>query len=361
MCHLSRVDPDPPDPPRPRAPRAVFLSEWSRVCLLMCQCSAESSVTSGGRFAILSRALGGLLLIAASLKAYELATAPVPAESILDSRWTLIAVVESELLFGIWLLFGLCPKFTWAAALGCFALFAAVSLYKAASGQASCGCFGRVPINPWYVTAFDAIIVMALLRWRPRSSEGQAVRFVRLRPLHVAAVLLAWLLVGLPAAAAMGAYEPARLREDGDIEGVGKTVLLEPDAWRGKRFPLLKHVNIREDVSRGLWVVLLFRDGCPACRDAVALYEDLARSIGQGPGRPRVAVVEFSPYEADYVPAETLTHGYLSNDWQWQAPIPVGLLIDDGDVRKVYEDPRQALVIGQIWCGPDEAEHDEQE
>ena len=96
-----------------------------------------------------------LLLTAAALKGYDLANGPVVGSGLLDSRWLLIGVVEMEILFGLWLLANIWPKPTWAAALACFSLFTCVSLYKALSGYASCGCFGRVPVNPWYTATLD--------------------------------------------------------------------------------------------------------------------------------------------------------------------------------------------------------------
>jgi hypothetical protein len=93
-------------------------------------------------------ALGILLLTAAALKGHQLATEPVAETSLLTSRWFLITVVEFELFFGLWLLANLASRWTHRGALACFAVFTAVSLYKALSGDASCGCFGRVEVNP---------------------------------------------------------------------------------------------------------------------------------------------------------------------------------------------------------------------
>ena len=53
----------------------------------------------------------------------------------MESRWFLIGVVEFELFFGLWLLFGLLPRLTWHAAVACFAAFACVSLFKALSAR----------------------------------------------------------------------------------------------------------------------------------------------------------------------------------------------------------------------------------
>jgi len=112
--------------------------------------------------------LGLVLLTAAALKGHQLATEPVAGTGLLTSRWFLIGVVEFEFFFGLWLLAGPYPKWTWAAAFCCFALFAGVSLWKGLSGEACCGCFGRVPVNPWYTLILDLAAVGALLCWRPR-------------------------------------------------------------------------------------------------------------------------------------------------------------------------------------------------
>jgi hypothetical protein len=108
-------------------------------------------------------AVGLLLLTAAGLKAHQLATQPILGNGLLNSRWLLIIAVAFELLLSLILLANVWPKPTWAASLACFGLFACVSLYKAMSGHASCGYFGRVPVNPWYTATIDLIIIVSLV------------------------------------------------------------------------------------------------------------------------------------------------------------------------------------------------------
>ena len=55
-------------------------------------------------------AVGILLLTAAGLKGYQLATEPLLGTGFLDSRWLLTMTVEFELLFGLWLLANIWPK-----------------------------------------------------------------------------------------------------------------------------------------------------------------------------------------------------------------------------------------------------------
>ena len=125
-------------------------------------------------------ALGLLLLVAAGLKGHQLATEPVAETGLLTSRWFLIAAVEFELVFGLWLLLGLYPRRTWQVALLCFGGFACVSLSKALSGDSSCGCFGKVPVNPWYTLLLDLAAVAALLYRRPPTGSilGAAQRYL---------------------------------------------------------------------------------------------------------------------------------------------------------------------------------------
>ena len=122
--------------------------------------------------------LAAVLISAAVLKGYQLATGPVLGTGLFSSRILLIAVVEFEWLLGVWLITDLFPKWAWRVALGCFGLFASVSLYKGLSGDASCGCFGQVDVSPWWTLALDLAAVVALLLWSPRERvrDGDAPR-----------------------------------------------------------------------------------------------------------------------------------------------------------------------------------------
>ena len=111
--------------------------------------------------------LGVLLLVAGGLKAYQLATEPVAGGGLLAGRGWLIVKAEAEIIFGLWMLSGLLRRLTWAAAVTCFAAFCGVALYKGLSGAESCGCFGKLPVNPWYTLVLDLAAVVALVVWRP--------------------------------------------------------------------------------------------------------------------------------------------------------------------------------------------------
>src|SRR5262249_25557508 len=56
----------------------------------------------------------------------------------------------------------------------CFTLLGGISLYLALAGQPSCGCFGKLALNPWYTFGLDVAAVAALWYWRPRASSVRA-------------------------------------------------------------------------------------------------------------------------------------------------------------------------------------------
>jgi hypothetical protein len=295
--------------------------------------------------------LGSLLLIAAGLKAHQLATEPVLSTGLLDSRWLLMATVELELLFGLWLLGNIWPKPTWAMALACFGLFTCVSLYKALSGDANCGCFGRVSVNPWYTATLDLSAVFSLLLWRPKGRESVIpLHFGRL-PRQAVAVLAVWLCVGLPAALAMGSYTDATLSEAGEIVGDGKIVVLKPETWVGKRFPLLGHTDIGSRLARGMSLVLLHRHDCSACREAATQYEALAKDFSARTNCPTVALLECPPYAENGPTAEdaSLVTGRLSDAEEWRLSGPESVLIDDGRVQSVFKNARDVELVKAIW------------
>ncbi len=125
---------------------------------------------------IVPAVLGLVLLAAAALKAYQLATAPVVENGLFTSRWFLIGLIEFELALGLVLALGLYPRAAGRVALACFAGFGAVSLHQALAGKASCGCLGKIDLRPGYTFLFDLSAVAALWRWNSGAVNGCADR-----------------------------------------------------------------------------------------------------------------------------------------------------------------------------------------
>ena len=112
---------------------------------------------------ILAKLLGCFLLLAAILKAHGLFTDPYGQENFLSPLWLQFLSIEVELLLGLWLLSGMRPRLAWWVTLSFFAILAGMSFLLAWQGQASCGCFGKVEVNPWYTFALDIVIVAIML------------------------------------------------------------------------------------------------------------------------------------------------------------------------------------------------------
>jgi hypothetical protein len=306
-------------------------------------------------------AVGLLLLTAAALKGWQLTTGPILAKGLLDSRPVLIAEVEFELLFGFWLLAGIAPRQTWRVALVCFSLFTCVSLYKGLTGHATCGCFGRVPVNPWITGSLDLVIVAALLRWRPSvcaSSGEESCRETReeaiatetsRRGWRTIAVLVALLITGLPVAYAMASQRDATLSEFGDIVGDSNVVILNPGGWIGKQLPLIRFIDIDQDLARGHWMIVLYRHDCPRCQEAIDELPQIARQMGS----PRVAIIAMPPHGsssprlvcADMVSA----HGVLRDPVEWFVETPLILSLEDGIVTA--SPAVHAESGGSLWKG----------
>lgn len=104
--------------------------------------------------------LGVVLLIAAILKAQELTFRPVVETSPLTLTWLLMAVVEIEILLGVWLLAGFFPRALRWAALAWFTLLLCVSIWRAATRCRT----------PWRRSR------SALFAAQPRDRDGQTCR-----------------------------------------------------------------------------------------------------------------------------------------------------------------------------------------
>jgi hypothetical protein len=297
---------------------------------------------------VLRLALGVLLLVTAGLKGYQLATEPTLGTGLLDNRWFLIFVVEFELFFGLWLLSGLLLKLTWTAAVACFTLFTCISLYKALSGHASCGCFGKVEVNPWITGGLDLTAVSALLWWRPKMSY-----FTKRR----AAVALAiWLAVGLPLTYATVSYSPALLTENGFFVGDGNLVILEPYKWIGSRFPLLPYIDdlpnsvkeeqppLRERLTEGEWLVVLYRHGCPECEKMLDSYKRIAEQGKSGFEQSiKVAIIEIPLAVQEEMPSWCEV-GTLKIGYRWFFTNSISIHLRNGVVEMSREDILDAQV-----------------
>ncbi len=292
-------------------------------------------VQSCGKYALIRVVLGVILLVAAALKGYQLATEPTAEISLMTSRWFLVFSVEFELLLGLCLISGLFVRTVWLTTLGCFALFFCISLYKALSGEVSCGCFGSVQVNPWYSLCLDLAVVGALVRYRP-ALWGKEVGIDTRPASYYGVVFGTWLVVAVSAGWGMSRFEATTVTEDGMFLGDGEIVVLEPETWIGKRFPLFSHIEQGGQLARGVWLVLLYHHDCPQCQQVLPNYELLAAKVDED--QRSVALVEvppFGPREGGDLSTSPVHRVKLQDTKDWFVQTPTEIQLTDGIVTTV--------------------------
>src|SRR5690606_20315072 len=142
------------------------------------------------------------------------------------------AVVPVELALAALLLFGYWPRRTPLVASATLAHFGAFSVYRGLAGLESFGCFGSFRVNPWITASLDVamLILVTLAAWKSPAERPQGTR-----RFHLAGA--AYALAGMVSAAGMLASAPTPV-SDAAFSDAGGLIILEPDTWIGKPFPL---------------------------------------------------------------------------------------------------------------------------
>ena len=330
------------------------------------------------------RALGVLLIAAALLKGHQLMTEPVANRDIWSYRPFLIFQIESELALGIWLLSGLFRRLAWLISLMCFSLFCCVTLYRAMTGAISCGCFGKVQINPWLTLVLvDLPAVVALIAFKPiraisnlRCSANTIMRASNLlcralnrTPFSIKAVImhshfifvLRKILLPIPIRTLQGTLlvvvmilitttpvlsiaKPAKATSTYEV--------LEPWTWIGKELPIFDHIDIASRLKGGNWLVVLYHHDCPDCRIIIPKYKQMAIDIQDSGDYLHIALIEVPPYRAD-PPRQDVPwiSGKMDDSKKWFVLTPVPMLIVNGRIQKVYDrkiPPNFTRVFGDL-------------
>lgn len=288
---------------------------------------------------IILKLLGLLLLTGAVLKGYELLTEPAANTDIWSNRYFLIFVVEFELALGIWLLSGLFRKFAWLAVVACFSVFCCVTIYKGIAGYGSCGCFGKIHVNPWITLfAIDMPAVALLAIFRPKQLTVKSIirPLELLRPwpglshlLGVTVIGLAVITISLPV---LALNEPAKVTSGYEV--------LEPETWIGKELPILEHIDIADKLKTGNWLIVLYHHDCPNCAETIPRIEGMAKDFKGNEDFLRFALIEVPPYghENSLIGNDSLCKlGKLDRSKQWLTATPTSVYIQEGNVRKSWE------------------------
>jgi hypothetical protein len=276
---------------------------------------------------------GLLLLSAAAFKGYELFASPLPETSLWTSRGFRIAGIEAESGLGLWLLCGRWSRWARWTALAAFHAFFAFSLFKVLEGEASCGCFGPVPISPRATAALDLAAILSLWLWHPPERAERAVGSRRLRD---SAILFVLLLLGIPGGVVLAVSYPDVLDADAEAIANRERILLEPEKWVGRRCPLLPYTDIGAELSRGDWFVVLYHHDCLRCRAMVPDFEARGRAAAFDPRAPRIAFLAVLPHGEPpwrFAPDSHCRQGRLDESKKWLVRTPAVLRLRDGVVQ----------------------------
>lgn len=261
----------------------------------------------------------GILLVAASLKGYQLATDPTLG-TLHGSRWLQLLLVEYEVVLASWLLSGIAQRPCRWVALATFASFGCYAFYLGVTGAASCGCFGGAIVDPWWTFGLDVAALLPLWRWWPVAASMGWIQLIRTTTLPAAVGSI--LLVAI-------AKQPSAALADGIVMGES-FVLLEPEKWVGKQFPLIELIDIGEKFEQGAWKLLFYHHDCPKCQEA------LGRRSNEFQDRPFRAVIEVPPFGQDL--PQFAHRGRLTESKDWFVTTPVEISLDNGRVVAVsYE------------------------
>ena len=311
---------------------------------------------------IVLKVLGLLLLTAAALKGHELLTVPVANKDLFSWRPFLIFQVEFELAMGIWLLSGLFKRLAWLATLSCFSLFCCVTLYKGLTGAASCGCFGRVHVNPWVTfSLIDLPAVIALFLFRPAGLPSQTrllcPRSLRHRILAITRRFLKpspslprFALTMGAGLVVLGMTTPI-LSFNKPAVATSRYEVLEPKTWIGKELPILEHIDIVDQLRKGTWLVLFYHYDCPNCQKVIPQYQQMARDLKGCEDLLRIAFVEMPPYSPEpRSPEPSCAVGRLMNVREWFLTTPSAVLLTKESVQAAWEEsvPDLQTVVARV-------------
>ena len=290
------------------------------------------ATTRNALFVGLRVLLSAVLIVAAGLKAHQLATEPVVVNGLFSSRWFLCLTIQAEFGFGLWMLLGPYPQVLRRAGIALFVGFGAVAVAKLLLGASSCGCFGRVEVSPLLTSVFDFGAAALLFASRPRSAAFSH----RLARLRAGVVVALWLAGGIPASILTSTELATDVRAPG-FEVAGDVVILEPEQWVGRPMPVLSDIDSGNLLARGEWLVVFYHHSCPVCEKVLPSYSPLGEASRLDPRQPRVALVEIPPFSHERVYCQGCQHLRLRSDREWFMTTPCEVHIRDGVALAVLQ------------------------
>ncbi len=279
---------------------------------------------------------GLLLVVAATLKFHDQSD-PWFAASVL--------LPLAEVLLGVWLWSGIRRKFSLWTALAVFIAFSAINFAQYRSGAWTCGCLGDVSIGPRKMLLVDMGIATALascllLRKDVEESSSSGIWFRIAKSSAVAPICCGFVF----------ATDRAFSSTSVSLVRASSVQQWTPSEWVGKPLTILDNIDIGNELSSGLWGVLIYDHQCAACELSLIRYEELAAEYSNIATAPSIAFVEKPPFDSDgSLRSRVDVYGRLSPSEDIYFPTPLALLIDDGVVLAVFDQPTDTAMLREIW------------
>lgn len=226
--------------------------------------------------------IGIVLLAASTLKIYDNANGAKFEISHEFSQGFVLTTSLMEASLGIWLMVGYAPVVARQIAAVVFSLFAGWSLSLGVAGAESCGCFGKLNLNPWVMLVFDGAIVAILFFLHPVASGASSGNHT-----HGSFLLSLKIIVGF----VVGILIAAASRE-WNLNGDERMQFYEPRELVGRRFDLMDFARGSKPLETGRWVLVFYRSRCEICERHSRQFSMLAKTMENQQSNIRLALIE---------------------------------------------------------------------
>lgn len=290
----------------------------------------------------LYRLIGLILVLASIAKGYELQTTTLMGGSFFELEWFRIVQVNFELILGLLLLVGWMRRLICKITLILFCIFLPVTAYKIVTGAPSCGCFGRLEIDPRLILCLDIFVILLMVSTEIKSCMPTVgPRPFVLEKKGILCVILATsiiFIVTLNIIFMSSRYHAIESKNE-SFGQTGSVVLLNPFTWPNKVFPLLPYMNNSDILHKGRWLVLLHHPDCHICEQVLPNFKRLASELKSTHADVQIAMVSLLPRALDdkenLVLIDNIHHLELTNDRAWYAQTPILILLKNGVVTEV--------------------------